>query len=122
MSHAMRPGRLPRWVTIGIGSLAFVVPLGLELAGVLPRSFELVDGTMRILPRMTWVPPGATLTYLVVATLATIVVASVYAARFHEKLGEIEKRLHLHAWQLRQLVPDEASEAVRPAAPPAPPD
>jgi len=114
MSYSMHPGRIPRWVSIGIGSLAFVVPVGLELVGLLPPSFEFVDGAMRILPRMTWFPRGATLTYFVLANLATIVVASLYAARFHAKLGEIEQRLHLHAWQLRQLVPEEASEAVKP--------
>jgi len=115
MSFSMHPGRVPQWLTMAIGSLAFVVPLGLEWAGVLAPSYRFVDGALVILPRLNGFPPLATTAYLVLGTLATIVVSSLYAARFHRSLQDIEQRVHLHAWQLKQLVPDEASDAMRPA-------
>jgi serine/threonine-protein kinase len=90
------------------------VPLALQLAGVLPPSYDFADGTLRILPGMTDLPPVPTLLLLVVANLIVVTGGIGFVWRLRCSHRDVERRLALHAWQLAQLVPD-----AQPAGPPA---
>jgi serine/threonine-protein kinase len=93
-------------IVLGLG--AIVVPLLLELAGVVAPSYRFDDAGMHVLPRVTDLPAGPTLGFLALASLATIVVPVVLVLRTQRFLRELEERTFLHAWNLRSLVPDAA--------------
>jgi serine/threonine-protein kinase len=107
------PTRGARALVIGIGVLAVVVPLALELCGLLPPSYEFRDGYMRVLPRMHFFSPGATLAFLCYVGLGHIVSISVLMGRLNEaRLAAIEEA-HKQTWQLKQLVSDDAQHELR---------
>ncbi len=102
------PTRGARALVIGIGVLAVVVPLALELGGLLPPSYEFRDGYMLVLPRMHYFSPGATLLFLSYVGLGHIISISILMGRLNEaRLAAIEKA-HKQTWQLKQLVGDDA--------------
>lgn len=92
------------------------VPLALQIAGVLPPSYDFVDGTLRILPGMTDLPPTPTLLLLVVAHLIVVAGSILFVWRLRCTHRDLERRLALQAWQLARLVPDPLPATV--AAPP----
>ncbi|MDD9932725.1 MAG: serine/threonine-protein kinase [Myxococcales bacterium] len=107
------PNRSARVLVISIGVLAVVVPLMLEVVGLLPPSYEFRDGYLMILPRMHYFPPGATLVFLCYIGLGHIISISMMMGRLHEsRLAAIEK-LHKQTWQLKQLVSDDAQGELR---------
>jgi serine/threonine-protein kinase len=89
------------------------VPLGLQVLGVLPPSYDFADGTLRILPGMTDLPATPTLLLLSLANLIVVAGSIVFVWRLRCTHRELERKLALHAWQFAQLVPD--------AEPPPPP-
>jgi hypothetical protein len=96
-----------------IPSLAVVIgPLVLQLAGVLPPSYELDGASFRILPAMVRFPPAATMTFLIANHAVVLTAALVYMWRLRMNYLEAEERLHLQTWQLSQLVPDDARAAI----------
>lgn len=50
-----------------------------------------------------------------------VLAAGLLAGRIVDALNRAERRAFAHAWQLRQLVPDEAHAEARPAQEPAAP-
>ena len=78
------PTRGARALVIGIGVLAVVVPLALEMIGLLPPSYEFRDGYMLVLPRMHFFSPGATLLFLSYVGLGHIISISVLMGRLNE--------------------------------------
>jgi eukaryotic-like serine/threonine-protein kinase len=84
---------------------ALVVPLGLEVAGIVPRSYVFSNGSMivvnRVIDLTAWGMIGVFGVSAVVLTLAV----GVFFIRLREVLSDAELRLHLYAWHLRQLVP-----------------
>jgi serine/threonine protein kinase len=89
------------------------VPLGLQLVGVLPPSYDFADGTLRMLPGMADLPPIPTLILLVIAHLIVVIGSIGFVWRLRCAHRDVERRLALQAWQLSQLVP----EAEPPRAP-----
>ena len=94
------------------GVAVVVVPVLLQAAGVLPPSYEFVDGTIRILPRMADFPPAATLAFLLVTHAVILITCQVYIARLRRDYLSAEARLRLQAWQLGQIVPEDARAAL----------
>jgi hypothetical protein len=92
------------------------VPLGLQLAGVLPPSYDFVDGTLRVLPGMAEFPRTPTLLLLIIAHLIVVAGSIGFVWQLRCSHRDVERRLALHAWQLAQLVPE-----AQPPAPPPPP-
>jgi serine/threonine-protein kinase len=91
-----------------IHALAVIVPLLLALVGVLPPWYAFEGGRMSVLPHLhplSAVPATVTLT---LASLVIIVLGTAYAGRYRDALREAERRLHVQAWQLRQLAPEAA--------------
>ncbi len=103
-----------RWASVFLGCLAVLAPFVLERVGVLPPSMQFDAAGMTLLPRVNELAPGKTVVFLLLANIAVIVTATVFVARFRDALLESERRLHFQAWQLRQLVPDDAVPSMQP--------
>jgi hypothetical protein len=112
----MAPSRAHRVPAVLLNCAAIAAPAALQLAGVLPQTYVFDHDAITVVPFMLSFPPVPTHVFLLVASVSLVVIASVILARFRNMMTRIEERLHVQAWQLRQLVP----ENVRPAsAPPA---
>jgi serine/threonine protein kinase len=96
------------WLVTAAGVVVIVAPTLLQAVGVLPPSYEFVDGTIRILPHMASFPPAATLAFLLVTHVVILVTCQIYIARLRREYLEAEARLRLQAWQLAQIVPEDA--------------
>ncbi len=108
-----------RKLAVLAGILSIVVPYALELTGVLPPSLRVHDGVITVLPRVFAFHPLWTPIFLVVSQVSIIVIASIFVRRYREAFLRAEERMHLTAWQLRQLVPDAAKGAFDSQAPDA---
>jgi serine/threonine-protein kinase len=114
MLNQMPPNRTGRVRVIIIFCAAIVVPAALQWAGVLPTSYVFERGDMVVLPSMLSFPPVPTHVFLLTTSIGIIVMASLIIARFRDTLSDVERRLHVQTWQLRQLVPEEARPASAP--------
>lgn len=94
------------------GCAGLVAPLLLELSGALPRSYVFDAAGMRILVSATHFPEVPTLVALAAAGVFMILGAGLLMGRLQSGLREAELRSHLHAWHLRQLLPEEARAPV----------
>jgi serine/threonine-protein kinase len=101
---ALDPVAWKRWVFAVVGSLAIAGPLGLEWVGAIPSSYLFRDGMMCIVPQATALPPIASISFLLLSALGSVVITTLIVARSRRELAEAEERLHRHAWHLSQLV------------------
>ncbi len=95
-----------RTIVIAICSLAVLLPLCLEIAGILPPSYEFRNGAMVILPRMHNFTPAGSLAFLALFGLGHIVAMSVVIGYYRDTLQEAENKLRMTTWQFEQLIPD----------------
>ena len=95
-----------------LGVLAVIVPFVLQESGVLPRAYLFQVDRMTVLPLMTGLPPVRTQLYLVLSSLAAIVVPTVVISRLRDTLEMAEERAFMHAWTLQNLLPGRAREAA----------
>jgi eukaryotic-like serine/threonine-protein kinase len=102
------PTRGARALVISIGVLAVLVPLVLEGVGLLPPSYEFRPEGLLIVPRMHEFPENATIVFLCYLGLGHIISISVLMGRLHEARVAALKKLHMHTWQLKQLVSDDS--------------
>jgi eukaryotic-like serine/threonine-protein kinase len=111
MALGARPSS--RWVAAVIMCLAIAIPWGLEAAGLVPPSYALSPGALRLLPRAMYLGP-LTLWFLFAVSLFAIVTVSILAGNFRRELTRMQRSVHLQAWQLRQLLPkDSGAERAR---------
>ena len=96
--------RSQRLTIIGLGCLSILVPAAFDWTH-LARFYYFRDGRVTIVPNKLDFPAVPTHAFLVVASLVLVGVTSVLITRFRDHLTEAERRLHLQAWQLEQLVP-----------------
>ncbi|HEY4176376.1 MAG TPA: serine/threonine-protein kinase [Kofleriaceae bacterium] len=105
MAYAAHPsfGRL-RYVSVILGA-GVVVPWGLEIAGLIPRTYEFVDGQLRIFsPNLTFssMPVQIGCALLLVALMTVVALLTrVLAVRQRDA----NRQLELQAWHLRQILP-----------------
>ncbi|HEY3817132.1 MAG TPA: protein kinase [Polyangiaceae bacterium] len=114
----LAPDRSRRVTIVVLNCLAIAVPAGLQWLGVLPSSYLFAHGALTIEPVMLSFPAVPTHVFLLVSNVALVITGCAMMARFRNTLTAAEERLHVQAWQLRQLVPEEA----RPASAPPPPE
>ncbi len=105
-----------RWIVFGLCLLAVVVPALLGWAGVLPQPYELTQDAIIIHAGMLHFPPVPTVIFLLLTSMAVVVTACSMTATVRDALTKAEERLHVQAWQLRQMLPREAHLSVPPAA------
>ncbi len=110
------PGRAHRLTIVGLGWLTILVPAVLEWTHVV-RFYHFEGGQVTIVPSMLDFPAVPTHAFLLLTSLALVSVAAVLITRFRNDLTDAETQLHLHAWQLRQLVPAEAHRTPPPPRP-----
>jgi hypothetical protein len=96
--------RSRRRMIIGLGVLTILVPAVLEWTQVL-HFYNFRDGHVTILQGMLDFTPVPTHAFFLAASLALVGITAVLITRFRDTLTEAERRLHLQAWQLKQLVP-----------------
>ncbi len=98
------------WVLIGIMVTGFLLPFGLELSGVLERTWELRhDGLLVRGNAMDLGGPSALVTVLA-ACAATVLMAGIQCAKLGRANREAQHKLVTLAWRLRQLLP--TSQAI----------
>ncbi len=109
-AYAKRGHRL---AMIGIGCLALLVPIALELSGTL-TSYSFSAAGMTIAPRALELPRLPTLVVLSLASIATVVTSCLSVSSLRHSLEAAERRLYLYAWHLREFVPASARPATDP--------
>ncbi len=119
-AFAMDPSRARRLAVLALGCLSVTLPALLEWLGWLAPSYVFREGTVVIVPHMASLPGGPTLAFLLAVTLASVVTPSLFMGRVRATLEAAERRIHLQAWQLKQLVPDPAHETAAAVAPEPP--
>jgi serine/threonine-protein kinase len=97
---------------LALGALSVIVPFVLQEAGWLPRAYVFEGDRMIVLPRMTGLPPMRTQIYLLLSSLAAIVVPTVVISRLRDTLEAAEEKAFMHAWTMQGLVPGKAREAA----------
>ena len=96
-----------RALVISIGVLAVLVPMMLEGVGLLPPSYEFREDALVILPRMHSFSKTATIVFLSYIGLGHIISISLIMGRMHEARMAAMEKLHVHTWQLKQLVSED---------------
>jgi serine/threonine-protein kinase len=104
-SYAMFHGSRDRLVPIALGIAAIVVPLALELCGVLPASLTFAPDGILLLPRMAFFSRWPAMALLVLGNVMTIPVNVLIAGRLSDALADAQRRLAAHAWQLESALP-----------------
>jgi hypothetical protein len=93
---------------IVFGLATILVPLLLQLVGILPASYRFDAGGLHLVPRVTSFPETTTLVFLTIASVATVLSPVILVLRTQRFVRELEERTFLHAWNLRKLVPEGA--------------
>jgi serine/threonine protein kinase len=94
-------------LTFLIGGASVMVPLVVEWLGLVKPSLTF-DGTqMCIVPTMIHFRPGPSILLLTLFSMSGVAIAGLMGASMRRMLTAAERRLAVHAWQLRQLVPPE---------------
>ncbi len=102
-----------RVLFVTLGALAAIVPMGLEWAGVVGPSVEFGADGMRFLPRISELRPIPTLAILATASVGAILIAGGAMGPIRRELDRAQARLHVQAWQLRQVVPTSGADGVK---------
>ena len=92
--------------------LTIALPALLAWTGVIPEPYELGADRIVIHAGMLHFPPLATELFLLVSSLSVVVTACLMTARVHDALAQAQQRLHIQAWQLRQMLPRAARAAA----------
>jgi len=108
---------------IGFGFAAVLTPLVLEWTGVLPRTYGFVDGALVIRPWVIGMHETGTMVILVSVSLITILAGGSMVVHLRRAQEESQRRVHLLAWHMKQLIPDRetppaaAAQAISTAKP-----
>ena len=106
---AFRGNRPIQIATQVLAPLAVAVPIALQAAGLLPRSYVFKDGHVVIKPFAVDLPPAMTEVLFLVGGTLLVVLANYIVTRVVTTLDRAEKRTLGQAWWLRQLLPGEAT-------------
>jgi serine/threonine-protein kinase len=93
------------WILIVMMTTGFVVSILLEIEGYLPRTWEIQNGVLISHAGALSLRGDPTLAMLMIASLLTIVIAGVHAARIYRAGRDARLQLVTQAWHLRQLLP-----------------
>jgi serine/threonine-protein kinase len=116
-----------RWFALACGLLAILLPLGLDLTGLVPAGWVFQNGTISIMPRAVEFPGTATVGILTLASVGTVLFPVLLVGAERDARLKAERELVQRELALAEFVPPEAGEALsmrRPSwslAPPAPP-
>ncbi len=105
MAYASHPrfGKIP--ILAGILSASVLVPWGLELIGVLEKTYSFHDGSLTLsssVVQFSSVPVQLAMAAVLVSLIGVVAVLTRGLAM---RQRDAARKLELHAWQLRQIVP-----------------
>jgi serine/threonine protein kinase len=106
------PDRSRRWLVVAFSVLTILVPAALAWLGVTAQPYALGADAIVIHADMLHFPPLATQLFLLLSSLSVVVTACLMSARVHDALAQAQERLHVQAWQLRQMLPQAARVAA----------
>ncbi len=94
-----------RVAAVFVGCVCMGGAILLEAMGLPWSSYVFTDAGMTLRPGAISLPLVPTLTLLAITSLTTILTSALSVSRMRDALTEAERRVHLYAWQIRQLVP-----------------
>jgi serine/threonine-protein kinase len=103
---AMMPDRKRRIVVLAIGAAGMLAPALADVSGLIAPSYIFRDNTVVLTPQMTDLPPTLTFVGILAIHLATLITSTRLFWRIRDAFADASLRLHVFAWQLRQIVPD----------------
>jgi serine/threonine-protein kinase len=99
----VHPSRAMRRVMLALAVASMIVPVVLELIGVLPASYVYEHGRMVIVPQLIELGPGGSIAVLLVASTASMVTPAIFVGQIRDALSAAERRMLLQAWHFRRL-------------------
>jgi serine/threonine-protein kinase len=106
MSATAYPAYIKRpWILITTMVVGFLAPIILELQGILTRTWDIRDGMLVSHAGALVLDGPPTLVMLIVASVVTIMIAGIHAARIYRANRDARLQLVTQAWHLRQLLP-----------------
>lgn len=106
------PDRSRRGVVVLMSLLTVALPALLAWTGLIPQPYEIGADRIVIHADMLHFPPFATGLFLLASSLSVVLTACLMTARVHDALARAQERLHVQAWQLRQMLPRAARAAA----------
>ncbi len=101
----MRAEGIIRTFIVAVSLLAIVLPALAQAVGVLPTSYQFVNGVLEVHPWAVRFPEKPTLAFLLLSTAGMMAVPVFAVGRSVDALVAAERRLFSQAWHLRQILP-----------------
>ncbi len=101
MFHA-RKNEVPAMVALTV--LGIIAPVGLEYAGILPRSYAFTGDAMLIHAQMAGLREVPSMLFLVIATIAAVLIPAINLWRVRGELDRAQAELAVRAWHLETLM------------------
>jgi hypothetical protein len=106
MSATAYPAYIKRpWILILTMVIGFLAPIILELQGILTRTWDIREGMLVSHAGALVLDGPPTLVMLIGASVVTIMIAGIHAARIYRANRDARLQLVTQAWHLRQLLP-----------------
>ncbi len=100
------PDRGVRRYGLALAIVAMVLPIGLELAGVIPTSYMFEGGIIKVLPQMTELSANVTIPFLTIAHVAIAVMPAAFVGSLRTQLADAQQHQLLQTWHFRRLGAD----------------
>jgi len=102
---SIRANRFAQNGILLMGLASILVPALLQLVGVLPPSYSVVDGRLTIAPNFFAFRLGPSVALMAISAVLTIVLTVLGVGRAVDTLVRAERRNFAQAWRLRQILP-----------------
>ena len=83
--------------------VSIVVAVGLELTGIMPRSYSFADGNWTIVPQLVKLPREATMGFITLALISSILMTCTFIAKLRNDLTGEQLRRATQVWHFKQL-------------------
>ena len=93
-----------RRATYVMASIALIVTSLVEL--LRPASYQAIDGMLAILPRMHDIPRTESIVLMMLASLAMLIVPSLFIGMIRNALSDAQTKILVQAWQFRRMGED----------------
>lgn len=101
----LTPERTWRKLFLAMGAIGLTVPIVLERSGLVEPSYTFRGDVIEVHARMTHLSPLPIFGALALVHLGMLLASSVIYGRMRTAFEQVSLRLHLQAWQLKQIVP-----------------
>ncbi|HEY1691687.1 MAG TPA: protein kinase [Polyangiaceae bacterium] len=107
IGFVLQGGSRRRAVVLALACLAFAGPVALQALRIIPASYVAKGEALAIVPHLVAQTPASQV-ILILIEVMVVFAACVFFRRFRDARNRAEEEIHVHAWQLRQLVPIDA--------------